>query len=146
MQNDRRLPANGPALETARARQRRFLILWMLVSAFWLSISIAAALEMSFLQSADLGQSLWFALGRAGPWIFLTPLIFWVSSRFTFEKKSRRRSILIHGAVCAFSLAVAGCFAYLSPPMPVLLAPTRHDPKMIAFRIVQRVTLQLPSF
>lgn len=146
MQNDIEAHANGSTPETARARQRRFLILWLLVSAFWLSISLAAALEMSFLQSANLGQSLWFALGRAAPWIFLSPLIFWVSSRFTFEKNTWRRSIWIHAAVCVLSLGIAGYFAYLSPPMPVLMAPTLNDPKMMAFRILQRVTLQLPSF
>jgi two-component sensor histidine kinase len=146
MQKQIMAPANGSAPETARARQRRFLILWLLVSAFWLSISIAAALEMSFMQSADLAQSLWFALGRAAPWIFLTPLIFWVSSRFTFEKNTWRRSLWVHAGVCVFSLGVAGYFAYLSPPLPILLAPTQRDPKMVAFRILQRVTLQVPSF
>ena len=146
MPNDIQAAANELASETTRARRRRFLILWMLVSAFWLSISIAAALEMSFLQSADLAQSLWFALGRAAPWIFLTPLIFWASSKYTFDRKNWRRSIWVHTGVCIVSLAIAGYFAYLSPPMPVLMAPTLHDSKMVAFRILQRVTLQLPSF
>src|SRR5215472_965906 len=134
-----------PAEERLRNRRRRFIILWLLVSGFWLSISLAAALEMSLLQSADLAQSIWFALARAAPWIFLTPLIFWVSSTFTLERATWKRSIWVHLAVCAFSLGVAGYFAYLSPPMPTLLRRDR-DSRTRAFLILQRITLQMPSF
>jgi len=136
----------SPHLETGRARRRRFTVLWLLVSVFWISISLAAALEMAYLRSADVYQSIAFALGRAAPWVLLCPLIFWVSSRFTFERGSWKLSLWVHLAACVFSLFVVGYFAYLSPPMPVSRNPAQGGATSTAFRVLQRVTLQLPSF
>ena len=133
-------------VETGRARRRRFALLWLLASAFWLSISLAAALEMSFFQSADLVQSIEFALGRAAPWIFLCPLIFWVTSTFTLERNNWKRSVLVLLGTCVFSFLVTAYFVYLSPPMPTLLNRQQGGRKALTFLMLQRVTLQLPSF
>src|ERR1043166_3289529 len=143
---DESIAVKSPQLETGRARRRRFAVLWLLVSVFWISISLAAALEMAYLRSADLYQSIGFALGRAAPWILLCPLIFWVSSTFTFERSKRKMSLLVHLATCVFSLFVIGYFAYLSPPMPVSRNPAQGGTTSKAFPVLQRVTLQAPSF
>src|SRR5215469_4024856 len=132
----------------------RFSSFWWLVTAFWLFIALASALEMALLQSAHLGQAITLALIRLVPWIFLTPLVVWVSTAYTLERSTWKRSIWIHLLVCAVSLGVIGIFAYLSPPTPPLAS--RHDPSQIsrlarepretAFVVLRRITYQLPVF
>jgi len=134
-------PAGGPL----RARRRRFLLLWLLICAFWGSISLVSALEMAFLESADLAKSIWYALARAAPWMLLSPLIFWVSARFTFEGKSWKRSLWAHLGVCVLCLGCVGYLAYVGPSTPVLSRQGR-DTRSKTFVVLQRVTLQLPSF
>ncbi len=134
-------------------RHWRFSSFWWLVTAFWLFIALASALEMSLLQSTDLREALIVALVRLVPWIFLTPLIVWVSSAYTLERSTWKRSIWMHLAVCALSLGVVGIFAYLSPPSPSVARQDRaelgrmnREPRAIAFVILRRVTYQLPTF
>ena len=69
-------------------RRWRFSSFWWLVTAFWLFIALASALEMALLQSAHLGQALVAAVMRLLPWIFLTPLVVWVSSVYTLERST----------------------------------------------------------
>src|ERR1039458_2782100 len=52
------------ALRDPRGRRWRFSSFWWLVTAFWLFIALAAALEMSLLQAASLNQALVVALVR----------------------------------------------------------------------------------
>src|SRR5215472_10673805 len=125
-----------------------------MVTAFWLFIAVASALEMALLQSANIGQALVVALVRLVPWIFLTPLVVWVSTAYTLERSTWKRSLWIHLLVCAISLGVIGVFAYLGPPTPPLAS--RHDPSQIsrlarepretAFVVLRRITYQLPVF
>src|SRR3974390_1051822 len=91
----------------------RFSGFWWLVTAFWLFIALASALEMSLLQSAAIVQSIEVALVRLLPWVFLTPLVVWTCSTYTLERSTWKRSLWVHLAVCAFSLGIVGGFAYL---------------------------------
>src|SRR5215469_11978765 len=131
----------------------RFSSFWWLVTAFWLFIALASALEMALLQSAHLGQALVAAVMRLLPWIFLTPLVVWVSSVYTLERSTWKRSLWIHLAVCALSLGVVGVFAWLSPPPPLLsrrepaeLNRVNREPRETAFLVLRRITFQLPVF
>jgi two-component sensor histidine kinase len=137
----------------AAPRRWRFSSFWWLVTAFWLFIALASALEMSLLQSADLGEALVVALVRLVPWIFLTPLIVWVSSAYTLERSTWKRSIWMHLAVCTLSLGIVGIFAYLSPPSPSIARQDRaelgrmnREPRAVAFVVLRRITYQLPMF
>jgi two-component sensor histidine kinase len=138
----------------ATIRRWRFSSFWWLVTAFWLFIALASALETSLLQSAQIRQSLLVALMRLLPWIFLTPLVVWTSSVYTLERSTWKRSIWAHLAVCAFSLGIIGVFAYLVPPPPLMIAgqdpavvrKLQRQPRNAAFLVLRRITLQLPTF
>jgi two-component sensor histidine kinase len=143
----------GEAGESAWRGRWRFPSFWWLVTAFWLFIALASALEMSLLQAANMGQALVVALVRLVPWIFLTPLVVWVSSVYTLERSTWRRSLWVHLAVCALSLGIVGLFAYLGPPSPPLSRPDPAELKRLdrearetAFVILRRITYQLPIF
>jgi signal transduction histidine kinase len=143
----------GEAAQVADSRRWRLSSFWWLVTAFWLFIALASALEMSLFQSAHIGQALVVALVRLVPWIFLTPLVVWVSSVYTLERSTWKRSLWMYLAVCALSFAVVGIFAYLGPPSPPL---PRHDPAELnrlnrepretAFVVLRRITYQMPIF
>lgn len=132
----------------------RFSGFWWLVTAFWLFIALASALEMSLMQSAAIVRSLVVALVRLLPWIFLTPLVVWACSRYTLERSTWRRSIWVHLAVCAFSMGIVGLFAYLVPPPPIVLAGQDpavaqriyREPRAAAYAALRRMTLQMPTF
>ena len=144
------LPGPGPE---PKPHRWRFSSFWWLVTAFWLFIALASALEMALLQSADIGQALLVALVRLAPWTFLTPLIVWTCSAYTLERSTWKRSLWVHLAVCALSFAIVGAFAYLSPPSPSLARPDRaesrrlnREPRDAAFVVLRRITYQMPIF
>ncbi|MGO9202914.1 MAG: sensor histidine kinase [Limisphaerales bacterium] len=143
----------GEAVESAKRGRWRFSSFWWLVTAFWLFIALASALEMSLLQAANIGQALAVALVRLVPWIFLTPLVVWVSSVYTLERSTWKRSFWAYLAVCALSLGIVGFFAYLGPPSPALVRPDpaelkrlEREPRETAFVVLRRITYQLPIF
>jgi len=162
MSNSVKLPgeliSEGAQLENgaqgATLRRWRFSSFWWLVTAFWLFIALASALETSLLQSAQIRKSLLVALVRLLPWVFLTPLVVWTSSVYTLERSTWKRSIWAHLAVCAFSLGTIGAFAYLVPPPalpitgqdPAALRRLQREPRNAAYVVLRRVTLQLPTF
>jgi len=146
-------PNHGDAAPVVPPRRWRLSSFWWLVTAFWLFIALASALEMSLFQSANIGQALVVALVRLVPWIFLTPLVVWVSSVYTLERSTWKRSLWMHLAVCALSLGIIGVFAYLSPPAPLLyrhdpaeLSRANREPRETAFVVLRRITYQLPVF
>ncbi len=124
------------------------------MTAFWLFIGLASALEMSLLQSTHLQAALLFGLVRLLPWVFLTPLIVWTSGVYTLERSTWKRSLPVHLLVCLFSLTVVGAFAYLIPPPAMLssgqdaasLRKLQRQPRTAAFLVLRRITLQLPTF
>ena len=137
----------------ATAHSWRFSSFWWLVTAFWLFIALASALEMALLQSADIRQALVAALVRLVPWILLTPLVVWAASAYTLERLTWKRSLPVHLAVCALSFGVVSLFAYLSPPAPALgradpteLNRLNRESRTTAFIILRRITYQMPIF
>ena len=140
--------------QPAVLRRWQFSSFWWLVTAFWLFIALASALETSLLQSAQIRQSLLVALMRLLPWIFLTPLVVWTSSVYTLERSTWKKSIWAHLVVCAFSLGIIGLFAYLVPPQflmvsgqdPAAVRRMQRQPRNAAYLVLRRITLQLPTF
>jgi two-component system LytT family sensor kinase len=140
---------SGPA----RASRWRVSSFWWLVTAFWLSIAFVSALEMSVLRSTNMRQALEEALARLVPWIFLTPLVVWVSAAYTLERPTWKRSIWVHLGVCALALGIVGLVAYISPPTPLPSAGPAvganrlaRQPREMAFIVLRRITFQLPVF
>jgi LytS/YehU family sensor histidine kinase len=83
----------------------------------------------------------------------VTPLVVWVSSVYTLERSTWKRSVWVHLAVCALSLGIVGLFAYFGPPSPPLARPDpaelkrlEREPRETAFVILRRITYQLPIF
>jgi signal transduction histidine kinase len=127
---------------------------WWSVTAFWLFIALANALEMSLLQSAAVGQALLVALVRLLPWVFLTPLVVWTCSAYPLERSTWRRSLWVHLGVCSLSFAIIGGFAYAVPQPPLLMAGqdpgavqrAYRQPRAAAYAALRRITLQMPTF
>jgi two-component sensor histidine kinase len=147
--------ANLEAAEPATQKRSRWRVssFWWLVTAFWLFIALASALEMSLLQSTHIGQALLVALIRLVPWIFLTPVVVWVSAAYTLERSTWKTFLWVHLGVCALSLGVVGVFAYFSPTVPLAshrdpaeVLRQNRDPREMAFVVLRRITYQLPVF
>jgi len=139
--------------QDSNPRDWRFSSFWWLVTAFWLFIALASALEMAVFQSANIGQALVVALVRLLPWIFLTPIVVWVSSAFTLGRSTWKYSLCVHLALCTLSMGIVGVFAYLSPPVPSLARPdpaevsrANREGRDTAFLVLRRITYQLPVF
>src|SRR6516162_6370303 len=79
---------NAPSHHVDAPLSWRFSGFWWLVTAFWLFIALASALEMSLMQSAAILQSLTIALVRLLPWVFLTPVVVWTCSTYTLERST----------------------------------------------------------
>jgi two-component system, LytTR family, sensor kinase len=146
-------PVVAEALEVARDRGWRFPSFWWLVTAFWLFVAVASALETSLLPSPEIGRALVVAVVRLVPWILLTPLVVWTSSVYTLERSTWKRSLWMHLAVCVLSMALVGLFAYLSPPSPSTLRPglaeagrLSREPRTTAYVVLRRITYQFPIF
>jgi two-component system LytT family sensor kinase len=144
------VPDTGQGL---RVQHWRFSSFWWLVTAFWLFVALALALEASLLQSANIGTAFVVALVRLVPWIFLTPLVVWVSSVYTLERSTWKRSLWVHLGLCALALGLVGVFAYFSPsgPSPARVEATavrrlNREPREMAFVVLRRITYQLPIF
>ena len=144
---------NLAGVPVADSRLWRFPSFWWLVTAFWLFIALASALEMALLQSANLRQAFFAAMVRLIPWIFLTPIVVWAASVWTLERSTWKRSIWVHLAICAVSLTIVGIVAYWSPPMPPVtrtdpaeMNRADREPRDTAFVILRRITYQLPVF
>jgi two-component sensor histidine kinase len=126
---------------------------WWLVTAFWLFIALASALEMSLLQSARMSVSLLAALMRFIPWLLLTPVIIWTCFHYTLERSNWKKSIWIYLGLCLLSLVVVGAFAWFSPPLSAL-PPSAATPVVVAgsetratlYLILRRLTYQIPTF
>ena len=145
----------GEAARGQAAARRRWGLssFWWLVTAFWLFVALALVLEMSLLQSANIGRALLVALVRLVPWILLTPLVVWVSSVYTLERGTWRRSLWLHLGVCVVSLGVIGVFAYVSPRLPPVsrrdssdLDRLRLEPRENTILVLRRITYALPVF
>ena len=75
-----RLARQSSFAAVPKERIRLIPVPWLLISAFWLLIALASAVEMWLLRPDDVGGVLRFAATQWLPWVFLTPLIVWLSS------------------------------------------------------------------
>jgi signal transduction histidine kinase len=126
---------------------------WWLVTAFWIFIALASALEMSLFQSARISVSLVAALMRFIPWILLTPVIIWTCFHCTLERSNWKKSVWIYLGLCLLSLAMIGAFAWFSPPFSNAPGPasnpavaTISDERATVYLILRRITFQIPTF
>src|SRR3989442_15081063 len=81
--------------------EKKWLTTWAAVLAIASVIGVFFAAQMHFSSAAfgrpvGWGQALYWALGDWYEWAILSPLIFWLSRRFSFERGRWRRSLAIH--------------------------------------------------
>jgi len=91
--------------------KRWWLTTWGIVLLVSSLIGFFFAAQMHYSSAAfgrpvGWGQALYWALGDWYEWAILSPLIFWVSRRFSFERNRWRRSLSIH-FVAGLILSVA---------------------------------------
>jgi two-component sensor histidine kinase len=91
---------------------------WWMVSAFWLLIAVASALESWLLRSVDLRYAVRFAAWQWLPWMVLSPAILWLGSAFTIERPAWFRNFLIHLAACAVLVCGLGTLDLYEGPGP----------------------------
>src|SRR5262245_10495591 len=100
-----------------------------LIFAFWLSLAMLTALNRRFdirnggFQLTFTSAPVVFAFIESFAWALITPIAFWLSRRFTFDRGARFKSIvvlLIVGVLVAWLLAWAmeGLRESLFPPPP----------------------------
>jgi len=88
------------SLSTALPGQRLFAP-WLTVFALSSLVGLFFAAQMHYSGAAfgrpvSWGQALYWGLGDWYEWAILSPLIFWLGYRFRFERRSWRRSLVIH--------------------------------------------------
>lgn len=123
-----------------------------LFCGFWVLVALASTLETTFLRSVGFLQSLRFASIQWLPWVFLTPIVIWLTSLHPLDRLNWRRAIWLHLVICAGTVAGLGILAYFSgpPPMPQRMAVERHrflaETWTPGFVILRHATSQLPIF
>jgi two-component sensor histidine kinase len=93
--------------------------LWPLVSCMWLFIALAFMVEECLEHPSDIFQSVQFVSVRWLPWVFLTPVIYWLSSRYPLERTTWPRAIGIYillSVVVATGLSALSYVAGAYPP------------------------------
>ncbi len=103
---------------TVASRRKAFLAQWAWISLFWVLIALAALLE-TYWSDPD---SLRYYSSRVAmqwlPWILLTPVVMWLTSRFTLERATWQRNIWIHllaGVLIVGGLATVSYFLFVRP-------------------------------
>jgi sensor histidine kinase YesM len=117
---------------------------WWMVLLFWLLVSLASGLEMSFLHTFGRTQVLMEALARLLIWVFMTLLVVWISSTFTLERGSWKRVIWVYIAACVLCLFVVGLVSYFG--VPPLIASSKDEHVSLTLSVLLRLTNQMPIF
>jgi hypothetical protein len=128
-------------------------LFWWWVVSFWILVSLASGLEMALLQgnsSREVGNIL---VSRLVPWIFMTVLIIRISSFYTLDHETWKRSLGVYLSACAVSMGLVAAIACWEPLPTYLvwrfstrLAGSAVNPDAKAFLILMRVTFQMPIF
>lgn len=135
-------PKPAPALAT------RY---WIPISAFWVLITLAGALQEWLILRGEFWVALGFAASLWLPWAFLTPAIIWFSNAHPLDRAHWRQRLALHFLVCILLAVPLGLLSHwVGPPparrnpQPQLNAPDNQPsvPKII----LRRVTFQFPIY
>ena len=99
-----------------RGAVRQQLFVWLLVLGLW--ALLVAALSAQLVVAADIPWRPAFRLSLRDwfPWLFLSPVVVWLSFQFRLERGRLPVSIPIHLAGCIGALLLASWLTTLSPP------------------------------
>ncbi len=120
---DAKIAPPKSAWETALAGQ------WWFVSGFWLLLTLAVVLAESMEFPYDITHGLRVASTRWLPWVFLTPALSWLTSRFRLEWSSWPKTIGVYLVACAVIVTGLGALAYFAqePSRNERFPFSRHD-------------------
>lgn len=125
---------------------------WVMISAFWVLITLATALQDWLTQQGDFLLALRFAGSLWLPWAFLTPGIAWFSTRFPVEQGHWQRRLAGHFGVCALISVLFGLLGYWVGPPPfhmpagIVLTAGLPPPPPVTEMILRRAIFQLPIY
>jgi two-component system LytT family sensor kinase len=91
---------------------------WVMISAFWVMITLATALHDWLTWHGDFMPALRFAASMWLPWAFLTPGIVWFSTTFPMERDCWRWRLVGHLGVFALITVLFGLISYWAGPPP----------------------------
>ena len=91
---------------------------WVMISAFWVMITLATALHDWLTWHGDFMQALQFASLMWLPWAFLTPGIVWLSTTFPLERDSWQWRLAGHLGVFGLITVLFGLISYWTGPPP----------------------------
>jgi len=91
---------------------RQQVLRWLLITGFWLLIALASLLETSWFFPNG-ATVFWRAVAWLWlPWIVLTPVMLWLTGRFTIERNTWRRNIWVHLGAAVVILGGLGVLSY----------------------------------
>ncbi len=91
---------------------------WVMISAFWVMITLAMALHDWLAGHGDFMPALRFAGSIWLPWAFLTPGIVWFSTTFPVERDCWQWRLAGHLGVFALVSVLLGLISYWAGPPP----------------------------
>jgi signal transduction histidine kinase len=138
-------PADLPGTsQQARVRRRRWLVEGAAIVGFWSAVALLSLMQEAF--EPRIGEPVGLHQGEVlhgflefGVWAALTPLIFWMSRRFTLERLGWQPVVplyVIVGVAIALVVdliehALWNALVPLAPPRPVSLQGTLTNPYLV---------------
>ncbi len=133
---------------------------WVMISAFWVMITLATALQDWLTLQGDFMPALRFAASMWLPWAFLTPGIVWFSTTFPVERDLWQWRLAAHLGAFALITVLFGLISYWAGPPPFhspagisrVGPPLSHLPDSppteppLAGMIVRRAIFQFPIY
>jgi hypothetical protein len=118
------VPSPGETAGVAPSRQTRY---WVLVSSFWVLITLATALHDWLTWGGEFWQALRFGTLMWLPWAVVTPGIVWFSTVFPLERSCWRWRLAAHLGALAMITVLFG-FAHHWAGRPPFSAPPGNAP------------------
>ena len=104
--------------QNAATQRPRMPEQWWLLSAFWLLIAAGSLIDMALFRPPNEGDAFRFAAIQWMPWVFLTPLIVWISSVYPLGRSTWLRNLWIYVVACIVICGALGTLAFLERPFP----------------------------
>jgi len=105
-------PEAAPAASPATSRY------WIPISAFWVLITLASALQELLILRGEFWAAFRFAGSLWLPWAFLTPAIVWFSNANTLNRAQWRKRIARHLLVFVLIAVPLGMISHWAGPPP----------------------------
>lgn len=136
--------SNSAATPTSPSTSRY----WIPISAFWVLITLASALQELLILHGEFWAAFRFAGSLWLPWAFLTPAIVWFTNKNTLSRAHWRKRLALHLLVCVLLAVPLGLISHWAGPPPSRRNPQSQTPAQasIAEIILRRGIFQFPIY